>query len=150
MISDLAAGHAAEHLVCADLLLQGFTAFLTDQVCAYDIAADVAGRLIRIQVKSTRTPRAIPQRVGHYPAYMWHVRRAGKGGARIYGDSDFDILALVALDTRQIAYMPPSRLRQTVHIRPDDGRPETIRGGKYFHNFNFFDAMREVTSGTAV
>ena len=54
VVTDLAAGTAAEHLVCADLLLCGYRAFLADQNCAYDIAVDVAGRLIRIQVKAQR------------------------------------------------------------------------------------------------
>lgn len=147
LISDLAAGHAAEHLVCADLLLQGYTAFLTDQICAYDVAVDVGGRLVRIQVKATRAPRAIPQRAGHFPAYMWHVRRAGKKGARVYAAAAFDMLALVALDTRQIAYMPMSMLRQTVHIRPDDGRPPNTKTGKYFSEFGFSAALSLVFGG---
>jgi PD-(D/E)XK endonuclease len=148
IVTDLAAGHAAEHLVCADILLQGYAAFLTDQVCAYDVAADVGGRLIRIQVKATRATRAIPQRASHFPAYMWNVRRAGKNGARLYADDEFDLLALVALDTKQIAYMPPSKIRQTIHIRPDnDNRPATNKSGKYFSQFRFKDALREVANG---
>ena len=80
VVTDLAAGAAGEHLVCADLLMQGYRAFLADQNCPYDVAVDVGDRLIRVQVKATRAPKAVPQRVGHFPAYQWHVRRAGKGG----------------------------------------------------------------------
>ena len=54
VVTDLAAGTAAEHLVCADLLLQGYVAYLTDQNAAYDIVADKDGHLIRVQVKATR------------------------------------------------------------------------------------------------
>ncbi|MBP9234021.1 MAG: hypothetical protein KBF30_05060 [Hyphomonadaceae bacterium] len=149
-VSDLAAGAAGEHLVCADLLLQGYRAFLADQNCPYDVAVDVAGRLIRIQVKSTRKAKAVPQRVGHFPAYMWHVRRAGKGGARVYADGDFDLLALVALDCRRVAYLPPSKRCQTVHIRTHDDPGAPAHGGKAgktFGQFPFADAAQEVLNG---
>lgn len=142
-ITDLAAGTAAEHMVCADLLLGGWRAFLTDQNCPYDVAVDVDGRLVRVQVKATRSPRRIPWRANSndIAAYMWHVRRAGKGGARVYDSGDFDLLALVALDIRQIAYLPPEHAKQTIHIRP----PGTI-GGKQFCQFGFSIAI----SGIAV
>lgn len=139
IVTDLAAGTAAEHLVCADLLLAGWRAFLADQNCAYDVAVDVGGRLVRVQVKSTRTQRSIPQRAEHIPAYMWHVRRAGKAGKRTYEANAFDLLALVALDIRRIAYLPPSEHKQTIHIRPD-GAP----GGKHFDDYPFQRSIREM------
>lgn len=136
VVTDLAAGTAAEHLVCADLLMLGFNAFLADQNCAYDVAVDINGRLVRVQVKATRQQRSIPQRESHIPAYMWHVRRAGKGGRRVYGSDEFDLLALVALDIRRIAYLSPSAHRQTVHIRPPGSH-----GGRQFDDFPFRSAL---------
>lgn len=136
VVTDLAAGTAAEHIVCADLLLDGWRAFLADQNCPYDVAVEIGGRLVRVQVKATRQQRAIPQRATHVPAYMWHVRRAGKGGRRTYAVDEFDLLALVALDIRRIAYLPPSAHRQTVHIRPP-GAP----GGKHFDDYPFRSAL---------
>lgn len=147
VVTDLAAGAAGEHLVCADLLLQGFRAFLADQNCPYDVAVDVGGRLIRIQVKATRGARAIPQRVNHRAGYIWNVRRAGKAGQRTYAEGDFDMLALVALDCRRIAYLAPSQSKQTVHIRAhDDPLPPAHggKGGKTFEMFPFATALREV------
>ena len=138
-VTDLAAGTAAEHLVCADLLLQGYVAYLTDQNAAYDIVADKDGHLIRVQVKATRAQRAIPQRASRIPAYMWHVRRRGKGGARVYGDNEYDILALVALDCKRIAYMPPEMKMQTIHIRP-----EGAAGGKQFSDYPFNKAIEGI------
>lgn len=135
-VTDLAAGTAAEHLVCADLLLDGWRAFLADQNCPYDVAVELNGRLVRVQVKATRQQRSIPQRAIHTPAYMWHVRRAGKGGRRVYGADEFDLLALVALDIRRIAYLPPSAHKQTVHIRPPGSH-----GGKQFDDFPFRSAL---------
>lgn len=139
VVTDLAAGTAAEHLVCADLLMQGHGAYLTDQNTAYDVVADVGGSLIRVQVKATREQRAIPQRVTHVPAYMWHVRRRGRGGARVYGDGEYDLLALVALDCKRIAYMPPEMKLQTVHIRP-----EGTSGGKQFDDYPFSKAIEGI------
>lgn len=143
VINDLDAGIAAEHLVCADLLMGGWRAFMTDQNCPYDIAVEAGGRLIRVQVKATRQARPTPQRTAQIPAYMWHVRRAGKGGKRVYGEDEFDLLALVALDIRKIAYLPPSRHRQTVHIKPPKSQ---VPGGKRFEDCTLADALAEITS----
>ena len=139
IVTDLAAGTAAEHLVCADLLMQGHGAYLTDQNTAYDVVADVGGILIRVQVKATREQRAIPQRATHIPAYMWHVRRRGRGGARVYEDNEYDLLALVALDCNRIAYMQPEMKLQTVHIRP-----EGTSGGKQFDDYPFSKAIEGI------
>jgi hypothetical protein len=116
VVTDLALGVAGEHLVCADLLLKGYNAFLTDQNCPYDVAVEVNGSLIRVQVKTTRTVRPIPQRKAHTPAYLFHIRRCGKGGRRSYDESDLDVMALVALDVREIAYLKLSEAKQTVHL----------------------------------
>ena len=114
----LEVGKAAEHLVCADLILSGYRAFLTDQGLPYDVVIDVSGRLVRLQVKATAAPKPVPRRT-HTPKYQWHVRRAGKGGKRIIGNNEFEILALVALDIRVVAYIPISdQVRQIVHLRP--------------------------------
>lgn len=137
-VTDLAAGLAAEHLVCAELLLAGYRAFLADQSCPYDVAVDVGGRLVRIQVKATRAQRTLKQTRAKNPAYMWHVRRAGKGGKRLYAENEFDLLALVALDCRRIAYLPPSKLRQTIHIRPHDNPSAPAGGGKSGKTFGQF------------
>lgn len=99
-------GKAAEHLVCADLILAGYRAFLADQGLPYDLVIDHGGRLIRVQVKSSLRPRPVPNRPGSGLSYFFHVRRAGKSGKRRIGNDEFDILALVALDIRAIAYIP--------------------------------------------
>ncbi|MFE0088814.1 group I intron-associated PD-(D/E)XK endonuclease [Streptomyces sp. NPDC059016] len=137
--TDLDVGTAGEHLVCADLLLNGYVAFRTDQSCAYDIAVDLGGRLVRLQVKSTRALKLLPQRSAPSPSYQWHVRRAGKGGRRLYADDEFDLLALVALDIRQVAYVPPSLSRQTIHIRQPGSKE-----GKQFADYPFARALFEI------
>jgi hypothetical protein len=138
IVTDLAVGTAAEHLVCADLLLAGYRAFMADQNCPYDVAVDL-GRLIRIQVKSTRRPRSIPQRATHIPAYLFNVRRAGKGNRRKYAEDAFDLLALVALDLRLIGYFSPSLHKNTIHVRPPGAT-----GGKHFADYPFAKAIADL------
>lgn len=54
MIStELQMGKAGEHITCADLILQGFNAFLADQGLPYDVLVDFNGRIYKIQVKAT-------------------------------------------------------------------------------------------------
>ena len=118
-VTDLELGKAAEHLVVADLILQGYRAYLTDQGLPYDVVVDLEGRLIRVQVKASREQRPVPQRVAFTPGYLFHVRRAGKGGRRRYNGDEFELLAFVAMDTRVIAYMPFTEgLRQSLILRP--------------------------------
>lgn len=115
-ISDLQIGKAGEYLVCADLIMRGYVAYLSEQGLSYDVVVDIKGRLVRLQVKTTRTVRAIPQRKNFTPAYLFHIRRAGKGGHRNYNGDEFDGMALVALDTRMIAYIKMEEARQTLHL----------------------------------
>lgn len=103
---DLEVGKAAEHLVCADLIMSGYRAFLSDQGLPYDILVDVDGALLRVQVKSTRKPKNHDPRTRSTPGYFSHLRRAGKGGRRRYPENAFDLYALVALDRQTIAYLP--------------------------------------------
>jgi hypothetical protein len=117
-VEDLEFGKAAEHLVCADLILQGYRAFLSDQGLPYDLLVDVDARFVRIQVKATRGPKNPDPRTRVSKGYYFHLRRAGKGGRRRYGENAFDIYALVAMDRRAIAYLSPVDCRlQTVALR---------------------------------
>ncbi len=126
--AELEIGRAAEHLVVADLIVQGYRAFLTDQGLPYDVVVDVDGRLYRIQVKATckarnvNTVKRTADRGERY-AYTWHVRRVGKKGRKRLSDSDCDVLALVALDVKRIAYVPVSACGTCVNMRlePEPG-----------------------------
>lgn len=123
-VNDLDIGKAAEHLVMADLILGGHSAYLTDQRAAYNIAIDAGDRFFRVQVKATRALRAVPQRAAHTPGYLFNVKRAGQKGLRRYGAKEFDILALVALDIRAIAYMPfPGIVPESIILRPPGAKP---------------------------
>lgn len=115
---DLEVGKAAEHLVCAHLILTGYRAFLSDQGLPYDILVDVGGNLLRVQVKATRKPKNHDPATRVSPGYLFHLRRAGKGGRRRYPANAFDLYALVALDRQAIAYLPACDCpNQTVAFR---------------------------------
>jgi hypothetical protein len=118
-LSDLEVGKAAEHLVVADLILSGYRAYLTEQGLPYDLVIDHGNRLYRVQVKASRCAKRMPQRAMNTPGYLYHVRRAGKGGRRRYGDDEFDLLALVGMVIRVVAYLPfAGRVLQTIYLRP--------------------------------
>ena len=101
---EMEVGRAGEHLVMADLLLNGWVAYPTSQGVPYDVAVDIGDRVIRVQVKSTKMPKTPASLNRGTPLYVFNTRRAGKGGRRRYSTDDFDVLALVALDRRLIAY----------------------------------------------
>jgi hypothetical protein len=131
---ELEIGRAAEHLVCADLLLHGWTAYATDQGIPYDIIVDVGSSLVRVQVKATLCPRNPQPRGRSSPAYFFCIRRAGKCGRRRYGEGEFDVYALVALDRRAVAYFVTSDLpSQSVVLRAPGVRYGN--GAKQFREF---------------
>lgn len=137
-------GKAAEHIVCADLILQGHRAFLVDQGLPYDVVFDHGGRLLRVQVKSTTRPRPTPGRPGSGPSYMFHVRRAGKGNRRIINNDEFDVLALVALDIRVVAYVTMGeKVLQTIHLRcPDNASTHANKRNRNIDQYPIADLLR--------
>lgn len=112
-------GKAAEHLVCADLMLAGYRAFLSDQGLPYDVMVDLGHRFVRVQVKSTQKPKNANAK-GRSPnmVYVFHVRARGRRRKGRLDNSHCDVVALVALDTRTIAYMPIDNVAQTVSLYP--------------------------------
>jgi hypothetical protein len=123
-VADLEIGKAAEHLVVADLILTGYRAYLTEQGLPYDVVIDDRGKLYRVQVKATRGVKKLPQRGAVGVGYRYNVQKAGKGNKRLYADDEFEIVALVAIDIRVIAYLPFDRsVLQTINLRAPGHRP---------------------------
>ena len=102
-ISEINIGTAGEHLVVADLLLKGVNAFITGHGLSYDVVAELDGKLIKIQVKTTKIKRLLKQRAN--PIYFFQIKRTGKHGIKRYDKNDFAIYALVALDIKQVFYL---------------------------------------------
>lgn len=123
---ELQIGKAGEYLVCADLILKGFVAFLSEQGLPFDIVMNYNGKLLKIQVKTTQKSREVPQRKNSIPAYIFNVGRNGKyNNRKQYAVEHVDLFALVALDSMRIAYLPNKDVTSTMIFRVPECR------GKY-------------------
>lgn len=129
-------GAAAVHIVCADLLMSGYRATVAAEGLPYDIILDVAGKLYRIQVKSTRSVRGRPSRPTARPVYQFTTdrkHRPERNGPQskpiAYTDNDIDLFACVALDLRMVAYFPVvGRFLTGIHLFPPDA-DDFVRSG---------------------
>lgn len=116
-INELQIGKAGEYLVCADLILKGHVAYLSEQGLSYDVVADVGDKLVRIQVKTTQRPIIKPRTDYQTSLYLFAVRRCGKGGRKKLSNSDADVIACVALDSRIIGYIPIKKTTTSMTFR---------------------------------
>lgn len=106
--SSLQVSKAAEHLVCAELLMRGWNAFLADAGLPYDVVVDIGGgRICRVQVKSTTR---MYEHADGLPHYRFAIRRARTGTRAVAADS-CDYLAFVALDRRLIGFLAVANVR---------------------------------------
>jgi hypothetical protein len=120
-INDLQCGKAGEYLVCSDLILHGHVAFLSEQGLPFDVVFEYNHKLLKVQVKTTRKAKSIPQRKSDVPAYIFHIgingkMKDGKRRSR-YDKKQVDIFALVALDTKRISYLPHFDTQTTMNFR---------------------------------
>jgi len=137
-MNDMQAGKAGEFLVCADLILQGYSVSTATEGLHYDILVDDGGKFYRVQVKTTRTHRATPQRKNYTPSYLFHARRCGKGGRYSYSNLDIDVMAFVALDSKLIAYLPIEFVKQTIYFRTKQFEYIGTRSGIYMEDYKEF------------
>ncbi len=143
-------GKVGEHLVCADLILSGYNAFLSDQGTQYDLIVDKGGKIYRVQVKTVSKKGSWDK---SKDVYRFHLRR-GKHKKRILRGSEFDVCALVTLDINKIAYIslpdlikPNGDIIQCFDLRdkslPYKGRVYsngTVRGrfGRFIQDYEVF------------
>lgn len=118
-ISDMQIGKAGEYLVCAELIMKGFIAYPSEQGLPYDVVMDYNGKLLKVQVKTTRGLRNVLQRKNPTKAYQFNIKRCGKKNTKLHTDESVDLFALVALDTKQIGFMLNKDIKQTMAFRPD-------------------------------
>lgn len=102
MIRQYKPGIAAQLYVKADLYTLGHGTLTPDaEFDPYDLAVDVAGRLYKLQVKSTQSNVGGRVKVD--------IRKPSAKG-RTYDSVDYDILAVVDMTTRKIAYLSKAEL----------------------------------------
>lgn len=118
-ISDLQIGKAGEYLVCSELIMKGFIAYPSEQGLPYDVVMDYNGKLLKVQVKTTRGLRNVLQRKNPIKAYQFNIKRCGKKNKQLHTDESVDLFALVAIDTKQVGFMLNKNIKQTMAFRPD-------------------------------
>lgn len=143
-INDLQLGKAGEYLVCADIILQGYIAFPSEQGLHYDVVVDLKGKLIRVQVKTTSEYRNRPQRIEQIPSYLFQCRRCGKGGRKSYSNEDIEIMAFVGIKDRIIGYLPIKNVRQTMMFRSRKCFYPGNRPGIYLEDLTFEKALKQI------
>jgi hypothetical protein len=95
-------GKAGEHLVCTDLILQGYNAFLADAGLPFDVVVAVGGKLLRVQVKTTTSLWECKKSWGK--VYRFGLRHGNLRTNRRLNPH------FVALDILTVAYLPVSEL----------------------------------------
>ena len=147
-IDDMQIGKAGEYLVCADLIARGYIAYLSEQGLPYDVVLDADGKLLKVQVKTTRTHKQTPQRVSNINTYAFNVKRRGKNNKSEHTECSCDLFALVALDEKQIGYMKNKDVKQTMFFRVEsmrgtyrDENINTPVRGRYLSDMRLDDAL---------
>jgi len=147
-ISDMQIGKAGEYLVCADLIMKGYIAYPSEQGLPYDVVLDVGGKLVKVQVKTTRGYKQKPQSVNNNMTYAFNVKRCGKNNKGEHTEDSCHIFALVALDEKIIGYMKNEDVKQTMFFRVDslrgsyrDENINTPVRGRYLSEMNLEDAL---------
>jgi hypothetical protein len=148
-IDDLQIGKAGEYLVCADLITKGYVAYPSEQGLPYDVVMDFNGRLIKIQVKTTRGLRNVPQRKIPVNAYIFNIKRRGKNNSNRHTSTSCDLFALVALDTKEIGYLPNREVKDTMNFRCGrlrgnykDENINTTPTGKYLEDLTLENCLQ--------
>jgi len=110
-------GRIGEHLVCADLLLSGFEAYMVYDR-PYDLIVESGSKLYKVQIKTTYQARyAYQKSKTQKRVYSFNVHRNGYRRGNAYKQGDVDLFALVALDSKYIAYMPFSNRAGNILFR---------------------------------
>lgn len=123
--TQLELGRCGEYYAVFSLIKQGFAAFLSDQGLSYDVVVDVEGRLLRGQVKATRSRSDYGKSKDVYR----FSTRSGKGSNRKASVEDCDFYALVCVEDEKVAFFSTKKLaskknqgavKQCVELRSRD------------------------------
>ena len=112
-ISTSQIGTAGVFLTLADLSIMGYDAFLAGEHLPYDIAVQMGGGFLKVQVKTTFKP--VRRIESETPYYRFSVRRSSLDNGmskRPYDNNDVDMFSLVALDSRVVGYLFPSETKR--------------------------------------
>ena len=145
-------GKIGEHLVCADLLVQGYMAFIVAEGLNYDVIVDDSGEIYnRVQVRTTQKAKTFIRTSDGitYSAttHRFHIRQ-GKGAKKNVEQYDVDVFAFVALDVNKIAYIPScdivnksGKIKGLIEFRAEN------KWGKTIDQFPEFPSKEKIRSG---
>jgi hypothetical protein len=92
---------AGEYLTAFELTARGFDVSIAAEGLPYDLLAQIANRVLRVQVKTAARP-------------VWDERyvfdtklgsHKGPNRSRVYDGADIDLFALVALNLKRVAFI---------------------------------------------
>ncbi len=146
---ELQLGKAGEHLVCFDLIMQGYNAFLADQGLSFDILIEEQGEIKKIQTRSVTQLKKCGKSIN---IYRFGTRK-GKGNTTRVREAEVDYYAFVALDIKKIAYIPmkemlarSGKVKQTMDFKSrrikylgrvySNGTIRKPEWGKYFEDYS--------------
>jgi hypothetical protein len=127
---ELQLGKAGEHLVCFDLISQGFSAFLSDQGLPYDVLLDLSGVVKRIQVKTCSQKSNYGKSKNVYRFSL----RSAKGANRAIKANSIDYVAFVFLDIKKVQYISIEKITTNTGFLKQciDFRLEKTNGGQKY------------------
>ena len=134
-------GKIGEHLVCADLISQGYMAYIVAEGLNYDVIMDDGGNIYRVQVRTTQKKRKIERKkngnIFLATTHRFYISQ-GKNSVRVE-NYDVDVFAFVALDVNKIAYLPiidmlnkEGKIKTLIEFRSED------RWGRILDQFSAF------------
>lgn len=115
-------GTAGEHLVCYDLLSNGYDCCLVPGGLEFDLILTKDNDVLRVQVKSVTN---VEKDKKHHRFGI--IRRCGKEYYH-YGDNAFEIYAFVFLNEKEVFYMNKKSVtnKRSLTLRLEDKNKYTI------------------------
>lgn len=94
-------GYAGELLVQSRLLTWNYDAVLVSEDNPYDILVMTGDKLLKVQVKTTAKECGV--------SYRFTTSQGAGNSKSVYKASDYDIIALVAMDVGRVLFQPISQ-----------------------------------------
>ncbi len=137
-------GAAAEYLVCADLWMQHYRAFLSSAGLPYDVVLEVGGRLLRVAVKGV-LQSSVRIMEGNRVCYPFNLQRTRSGPRRLvrrYTTEECDLVAGAALDIKRVIYIPPTNgsWSTAFHVDPPN-TPSSMYARKRWEEWSLSQAL---------
>lgn len=132
-------GRAAEYIVCADLWLHGYRAFLSSPTSPFDVVVESDFGLCRIQVKSTERPN-------FKNGCLQYIFSTNRNSTFDYADTDVDMFAFVDISNRHIAYVafdPEAKKHRQFALYDSTHRPSMKKTIPDIRSFSFQDAIKQ-------